>query len=83
MSKEVICINDKNLPEGAHVVKDQKYTVEKEFMNNFGQRAYLLVGAVNGGTTSKGFQWYGYDAARFRVGKGEQVEIEEHAFALN
>jgi hypothetical protein len=49
--KEVICINDKNLPGGAVVVKGREYTVIEEFLNNYDQRVYIIEGIVNQGTT--------------------------------
>lgn len=38
--KKVICINDKNQPKGAEVIKDTEYTVLDEFMNGAGQNVY-------------------------------------------
>ncbi len=49
--KEVVCINDKNLPEGAAVVKGREYNVVEEFINNYDQRVYIIEGIVNEGTT--------------------------------
>ena len=33
--KKVVCINDKNLPQGAEVVNGREYYVVDEFVNNF------------------------------------------------
>jgi hypothetical protein len=81
--KKVICINDKKLPEGAKVVKDQEYEIEREFINPFGQKAYIISGAVNEGRTRRGLHWFGYDAGRFAVVNKDKQEKEEYAFALN
>ena len=45
--KQVICVNDTNLPEGAYVVYDMEYEVEHEYMNALDQRVYILKNAVN------------------------------------
>lgn len=79
----VTCINDKNLPEGAHLEEGAEYTVVKDFINSYGQRTYLLKEVPNGGRTSKGLRWWGYDAVRFRKTEGELVSEEAYNYALN
>lgn len=63
--KKVICINDSNLPEGAAVVKDTVYVVEKEFINLYDQRTYIISGITNSGITKMGLNWKGYNSSRF------------------
>ena len=79
--KEVVCINDKNLPEGAAVVKGREYTVIEEFINNYDQRVYIIEGIVNDGTTRMGLRWVGYDAKRFAEPETLMEETYEHAYA--
>ena len=79
----LVCINDKNLPEGASVKEGAEYIVQKEFINPFGQKAYLLVGVTNEGRTPRGLHWYGYAAERFAPAEGVEVKNKEYAFALN
>ena len=79
--KEVVCINDKNLPEGAAVVKGREYIVIKEFVNNYDQRVYIIEGIANEGTTKMGLRWVGYDATRFAEPETLMEEIHEHAYA--
>ena len=81
--KKVICINDKKLPEGASLTKDQEYEIEREFINPFGQKAYIISGITNEGRTPRGLHWYGFDAGRFAVTSKTKIEKEEYAFALN
>ena len=52
-------------------------------MNNFGERAYILYGLKNEGTTSKGFMWNGYKAARFSTGIEDKTEIKEVNYSMN
>ena len=40
--KKVVCIDDKKLPPGAEIVKDNKYEVESEFVNNFDQNVFII-----------------------------------------
>lgn len=75
--KKVVCVNDKNLPQGAVVIKDEEYTVIDEFLNNWGQRVYVLAETTNSGTTDKGFVWKGYDATRFKVTKTVSDSLAE------
>ena len=49
--KQVICVNDANLPEGAYVMFDMEYEVEHEYINALDQRVYIIKGLVNEGTT--------------------------------
>jgi hypothetical protein len=79
--KEVICINDKNMPEGAVVVKGREYTVIEEFINNYDQRVYIIEGIVNDGTTKMGLRWIGYDASRFAEPQTLMTEVKEQAYA--
>lgn len=81
--KKVICINDRNQPKGAAVIKDTEYTVLDEFMNGAGQNVYLIKGVNNSGTTKIGFPWYGYDAARFAKVIKEKVKKVEYNYELN
>jgi hypothetical protein len=79
--KEVVCINDKNMPEGAVVVKGREYTVIEEFVNNYDQRVYIIEGIVNEGTTKMGLRWIGYDASRFAEPETLMETSYEHAYA--
>ena len=79
--KEVICINDKNMPEGAAVVKGREYVVVEEFINNYDQRVYIIEGIVNDGTTKMGLHWIGYDASRFAEPQTLMTEVKEQAYA--
>jgi hypothetical protein len=79
--KEVVCINDKNLPEGAAVVKGREYIVIEEFVNHYDQRVYIIEGIVNEGTTKIGLRWIGYDANRFAEPETLMEEIHEYAYA--
>lgn len=81
--KKKTCINDKNLPEGASVTEGIEYVIEKEFVNPFGQKAYIISGVSNEGMTSRGLRWYGYDAGRFADAEKSKNESKEYAFALN
>lgn len=81
--KKVTCINDKNLPLGAHVVEGQEYEVEKEYLNALDQRVYIIKGAVNEGTTKWGMRWIGYDAMRFSSQESVGIVEKEYMFALN
>ena len=81
--KKVICINDKNLPSGAVVVKDKEYTVVNEYVNFLDQRVYILQGIVNEGRTKLGLEWTGFDAKRFADVDKVVNEEKEVNFALN
>jgi hypothetical protein len=81
--KKVICINDKDLPLGAHVVEGKEYEVEYEYINGYEQRAFILKGAINEGNTKWGVHWVGYNARRFAVLDNLEIKEEEHMFALN
>lgn len=63
--KKVVCINDKNLPQGAEVVNGKEYHVVSEFVNNFEQRVFIISGIANKGTTKYGLNWLGYCSSRF------------------
>jgi hypothetical protein len=81
--KTVICINDKNQPTGANVVKGKEYEIESEYINALDQRVYIVKGAVNEGTTKWGMRWVGYDATRFSNQETEVIVEKEYNFALN
>jgi hypothetical protein len=81
--KVVVCINDKNQPLGANVVKGKEYEVEQEYLNALDQRVYIIKGAVNEGTTKWGMRWIGYDAMRFSTQENVEIEEKEYMFALN
>jgi hypothetical protein len=81
--KTVTCINDKNQPLGANIVKGKEYEIESEYVNALDQRVYIVVGAVNEGTTKWGMRWIGYDAVRFSTQENVEIEEKEHMFALN
>lgn len=81
--KVVVCINDKNQPTGANVVKGKEYEVEQEYLNALDQRVYIIKGAVNEGTTKWGMRWIGYDAMRFSTQENVEIEEKEYMFALN
>ena len=78
--KKVICINDRNLPQGAVLQEGQEYKVENEYVNNFEQRVYILYGMINEGTTKMGLRWIGYDAARFADPETAQQMLEEQKY---
>jgi hypothetical protein len=79
--KQVVCINDNKLPEGAQVIKGREYTVVDEFVNNYDQRVYIIEGIANEGTTKMGLRWIGYDATRFVEPETLMEKIYEHAYA--
>ena len=62
---QVVCINDTKQPIGGQVVRGQEYEVLREFINNFDQKVYIIVGVANEGRTSMGLPWLGYNANRF------------------
>ncbi len=55
--KQVVCINDSRLPEGAQVIKGREYTVIDEFINNYDQRVFIIEGIANEGTTKMGLRF--------------------------
>jgi hypothetical protein len=79
--KTVTCINDKNQPLGANIVKGKEYEIESEYVNALDQRVYIVVGAVNEGTTKWGMRWIGYDASRFAEPETLMETSYEHAYA--
>jgi hypothetical protein len=81
--KTVTCINDKNQPLGANIVKGKEYEIESEYVNALDQRVYIVVGAVNEGTTKWGMRWIGYDATRFSTQETVEIMEKEYNFALN
>lgn len=76
--KTVVCVDAKNLPQGAKLVKDKEYEVENEFVNALDQRVYIIKGITNKGRTQLGMEWYGYRADRFR--DVETIEMEEKVY---
>jgi hypothetical protein len=81
--KIVICKDDTNLPQGAHVVFDEEYEIEEEFINALDQRVYVLKNAINEGTTKMGMKWRGYRADRFRVVESDSVSEKSYEYASN
>jgi hypothetical protein len=81
--KRVVCINDKNLPEGASVKEGEEYAVELEYINGFDQKVYIISGAVNSGTTKMGMNWVGYRSERFKETENYSISKKEYEFALN
>ena len=81
--KTVVCINDKNLPQGATLTEGKEYNVVDEYLNALDQRVYILEGITNDGTTKWGMRWTGYNAQRFRDLEGVYNEEKEVNFALN
>ena len=79
--KQVVCINDSRLPEGAQVIKGREYPVIDVFINNYDQRVFIIEGIANEGTTKMGLRWIGYDASRFAEPETLMEEIHEHAYA--
>ena len=81
--KIVVCINDKNQPQGACVVEGTEYKVESEYHNALDQRVYIIKGIKNIGTTKMGMRWIGYNATRFTEVDSIQETKKEYAFTLN
>lgn len=82
---KVVCINDKDLPLGANIVKDKEYTVVKSFINFADQQTFILKEAVNEGRTKFGMPWIGYRADRFNILDTNDIEFIEKVenFVLN
>jgi len=81
--KRVVCINDRKQPEGEEIVEGREYEVEREFINNFDQRTFVIAGINNYGMTKLGMRWYGYNANRFADLDALATESYEHAYAYN
>ena len=81
--KKVVCINDRDLPQGANLTEGQEYEIEREYLNALDQRVYIVKGAVNEGTTKWGMKWIGYDSKRFSPLDSVEIEEKEYIFALN
>jgi len=81
--KIVICINDKNLPQGAEVVEGKEYPITKEYLNFLDQKVYIVGGVNNEGRTKMGLEWTGYNAERFVDLQSTTIKEEEVNFALN
>lgn len=78
-----ICINAKNLPQGATLIEGKEYEFEWVGRNLTGEDVVYLVGEVNEGTTAIGFPWKGYKRSRFRDTEKTYTEEKEVNFALN
>lgn len=81
--KKVVCINDRKQPEGGELVEGKEYKVERDFINNFDQRTFVIAGINNYGMTKLGMRWYGYDANRFADLDALATETYEHAYVYN
>lgn len=81
--KKVVCINDRKQPEGGELIEGREYEVEKEFINNYEQKVFVIVGINNYGMTKLGMRWYGYNANRFTNLDALTTEIYEHSYAEN
>jgi hypothetical protein len=81
--KKVVCINDKNLPEGANVKKDKEYIVENEYLNALDQRVYIIKGVTNEGRTKLGMKWIGYNVQRFTTVDDIEIKEEKYEYAFN
>jgi hypothetical protein len=81
--KKVVCINDRDLPQGANLTEGQEYEIEREYLNALDQRVYIVKGAVNEGTTKWGMKWIGYDSKRFSSLDSVELVEKEYIFALN
>lgn len=69
---KVVCVNDKNLPQGAEVIEGVEYTVEKTMINIYDEVVYIIAGVNNHGVTKFGLKWTGYKANRF-----EKLDVVE------
>jgi len=81
--KKVVCINDRKQPEGGELVEGREYEVEKEFINNYEQKVFVIADINNYGMTKMGLRWYGYDAKRFADLDALVTETYEHAYIHN
>lgn len=72
---KVVCVNDKNLPQGAEIIEGVEYTVEKTMINIYDEIVYIIAGVNNHGVTKFGLKWTGYKANRFE--KLDVVETKE------
>lgn len=64
--KNVVCVDNTNLPQGAKLIQDKEYQVESEFVNSLDQKVFIIKGINNKGRTKLGMDWYGFKAERFR-----------------
>jgi hypothetical protein len=75
----VLCVDDKNLPQGASVKEGKEYEVIEQYINGMEQRVYIIKGIVNEGRTQFGLHWIGYKAERFVPVDTKVIEIhDEH-----
>ena len=81
--KKVVCINDKNLPEGANVKENKEYIVDNEYLNALDQRVYIIKGVTNEGRTKLGMKWIGYNAQRFTTVDDIEIKEEKYEYAFN
>lgn len=79
---KVLCVNDKNLPEGANIVAGKSYTPVKKVVDSFGTPAYLLKEVESEGNTGNGLFWYGFACSRFVVTDSDVSEPLEKEEAL-
>ena len=80
----LICINDKKQPQGAEVIEGREYEMISSRINSYGQKIVFLEGVANNGTTSKGLQWNGYSAERFKDTEDlDELVVEEVNYAMN
>jgi hypothetical protein len=81
--KKVICIDDRDLPQGAEIVEGKEYEVEREFVNRLDQKTYWLKGIRNHGFTKLGMEWRGYRAERFASADNVFEENKNVEFQFN
>lgn len=82
---EVICVDDSNQPIGGELVKGNKYLVDKDYINLYDQRTFIIKGINNEGTTKMGVIWKGYKSERFEIinNKSELQKEEAFHYAFN
>ena len=78
-----VCVNAKNLPQGATLTEGKEYEFEWEGKNLTGEDVVYLVGEVNEGTTAMGFPWRGYKRSRFRDTEKVYEKEVEFNYAMN
>lgn len=78
-----VCVNAKNLPQGATLTEGKEYAFEWEGKNLTGEDVVYLVGEVNEGTTAMGFPWRGYKRSRFRDTEKVYEKEVEFNYAMN
>ena len=73
----VLCIDDKNLPQGASVKEGTEYEVIEQYVNGMEQKVYIIKGVVNEGRTQFGLHWIGYRAERFIALDKKVIEVHD------